>query len=357
MNELAPLIKDLAIMLSIASIVVLLFQKIRQPVILGYIIAGVIIGPYTPPYSLVNDVIQIQTLSELGVIFLMFALGLDFSFHKLRRIGFSATVTGLIKVIMVVGLGFAVAWFVKWTFYDSLFLGVALAISSTMIIVKALEELRLKGKRFTDIVFGILIFEDLLAILMLTMLSTVVITKSFFSVNMVFATIKLILVIGSWFLSGYFIVPILFHKIIKYVSQETLTIVSIALCLSMAVIAAYFNYSSALGAFIIGSILSETPVAHRIKQLTNPLRDVFVAVFFISIGMLIDLNVILEQWPIILAISMLAIVGKVLATTMGAFLTGQGINTSVRIGFSMAPIGEFSFIIVGLGLRLDVVSP
>src|SRR3989304_10408118 len=319
--------------------------------------AGVIIVPYPPPYSLVTDVTQIQTLSELGVIFLMFALGLDFSFHKLKRIGFSAAITGLVKVVVVVGLGFAAAWFMKWTFYDCLFLGVALAISSTMIIVKALEELKLKGKRFTDIVFGILIFEDLLAILMLTMLSRIVITKSFFSVDMVLATMKLILVIGSWFLSGYFIVPILFRRIIKYVSQETLTIVSIALCLSMAVTAAYFNYSSALGAFMMGSILSETPVVHRIKQLTSPLRDVFVAVFFISIGMLMNLNIILEQWFVILVISILVIIGKILATSIGTFLTGQSLNTSVRVGFSMAPIGEFSFIIVGLGLRLNVTSP
>ncbi|MBU0745155.1 MAG: cation:proton antiporter [Gammaproteobacteria bacterium] len=356
MHEVIPFIKDLAIMLSIASVVVLSFQKIRQPVILGYIIAGVIIGPYTPPYSLVTDVTQIQTISEMGVIFLMFALGLDFSFHKLKSIGFSAIITGVVKVSGVVMLGFLAGWFMNWPFYYCLFFGAGLAISSTTIIIKALDELNLKGKRFTDVVFGILIVEDLLAILLLTTLSTVVVTKNIFSFDMVFAAMKLILVIGSWFLSGYFIVTILFKRIIKYVSPETLTIVSIALCLSMAVTAAYFHYSTALGAFIMGSILAETPFAHRIKHLTSPLRDVFAAVFFISIGMLINVRVIYDHWPIILAFSMLAIVGKVLVTTIVTFLTGQSVNTSIRAGFSMAPVGEFSFIIMALGLSLRVIS-
>lgn len=356
MYELAPLIKDLATMLSIASIVVLLFQKINQPVILGYIIAGVIIGPYTPPHSLVTDGVQIQTLSELGVIFLMFALGLDFSFHKLKRIGFAAIITGTIKVTGMIALGLMAGWLMGWTFYNRLFLGMAIAISSTTIIIKSLDELDLKGKRFTDLIFGILIVEDLIAILMLTILSTVGVTKYLFSLDMILVVVKLLLVIGSWFLCGYFIVPILFRKIIKYVSQETLTIVSIALCLTLAVIAASFHYSTALGAFIMGSILAETPIAHRIKQLTCPLRDVFAAVFFISIGMLINIETVIQQWQIILAISALTIVGKILITTIGAFLTGQSLNTSVRAGFSMAPIGEFSFIIASLGLMLNVIN-
>ncbi len=354
MHELAPLIIDLAIMLGIASIVVLLFQKIRQPVILGYIIAGIIIGPHTPPYSLVTDIDQIQTLSELGVIFLMFALGLDFSFHKLKQIGFSAIITSIIKVSTIVILGFSLGWMMQWNFYNCLFLGAALAISSTTIIIKSLDELNLRGKRFTDLVFGVLIIEDLLAVLMLTTLSTVVVTKNLFSPEMIWASLKLILVIGGWFLSGYFIIPILFRNIIKYISQETLTILSTALCLSLAVIAAHFHYSTALGSFIMGSILAETPLAPRIKQLTCPLRDVFAAVFFISIGMMLDPKTLLENWSTILIISLLTIIGKILATSLGAFLSGQSLNTSVRTGFSMAPIGEFSFIIVSLSFLLKV---
>lgn len=356
MHELAPLIKDLAIMLGIASIVVLVFQKIRQPVVLGYILAGIIIGPYTPPYSLVTDIAQIKTLSELGVIFLMFALGLDFSFHRLKKIGFSSLVTGIIKVAAMIALGFWIGRFLHWGFYDCVFLGIALAISSTMIIIKALEELNLKGKRFAGIVFGVLIAEDLLAILMLTTLTTVGVTKNLFSFDMIFAVMKLVFVIGTWFLSGYFIVPILFRRIIKYISQETLTIVSVALCLILSVIAVHFHYSAALGAFIMGSILAETPLVARIRKLTIPLRDVFAAVFFISIGMLIDLKILLEQWPIILMISVFTIVSKILVTSIGTFLAGQGGNTAVRVGFSMIPIGEFSFIIVSAGATLHMTS-
>lgn len=356
MQEIIPLIKDLAIMLGIASVVVLVFQKIRQPVILGYILAGMIIGPYTPPYSFVSDIKQIHTFAELGVVFLMFAIGLDFSFHKLIRIGFSATITGVFKVVVIMAVGFFVGRLLHWNFYNSLFFAAALAISSTTIIVKAIEELNLKGKRFTDVVFGVLIVEDLLAILILTTLATIVATKHFLSVDMIFSSLKLFGVIGSWFISGYFLVPMLFRRIVKYVSEETLTIVSIALCLGMAVTAAYFHYSMALGAFIMGSIMAETPMVSKIKQLVSPLRDVFAAIFFISVGMLIDVRVFTERWQIILVLSIATIVGKVLVTTVGTFLTGQSVKTSIRSGFSMAPVGEFSFIIMGLGLSLGVIK-
>ena len=356
MHELAPLIKDLAIMLGIASVVVLLFQRISQPVIFGYIIAGVIIGPYTPPYSLVSDNAQIITLSELGVIFLMFALGLDFSFHKLKRVGFSATITGIVKVSAITTLGFYMGKIMHWSFYNSLFLGAALAISSTTIIIKALEELKLQGKKFADIIFGILIVEDLLAILMLTLLSAMVATKHFLPLDIFWMTVKLLLVVGCWFLSGYFIVPTLFQGIKRYVSHESLTIVSIALCLILVVIAAYFNYSTALGAFIMGSILAETPLAERIKKLINPLRDVFATVFFISIGMLINPKILINHWPVVLVVATFTIISKTLITNIGTFLSGQSINTSLRVGFSMSPVGEFSFIIISLGLVLQVID-
>lgn len=356
MHEVAPIIKDLAIMLGIAGIVTVIFQKIRQPVILGYIIAGVIIGPHTPPYSLVTDITQIHTLSDLGVIFLMFALGLDFSFHKLKRIGFSATITGIIKVSAVMIAGFYIGQLIKWSFYDCLFLGAALSISSTTIIIKSLDELNLKGKRFTDVVFGILIIEDLLAVLILTSLATIATTNHIVALNTALSSLKVILVIGSWFLIGYFFIPLLFRKVIKHVSQETLTIISVALCLFLAVLAAHFHYSTALGAFIMGSILAETPLVNHIKQLTYPLRDIFAGVFFISIGMTIDLRTILEHWPTIFMLSLLTICGKTVATSFGAFLSGQSLRTSIRSGFSMASIGEFSFIIVSLGSLLKVTS-
>lgn len=354
---LAPLIRDLAVILGVASLVALLFQKIRQPVVLGYLIAGMIIGPYTPPYELVSDIPNVRTLSELGVIFLMFSLGLEFSFHKLKRVGFSASATGFVEVILMLILGFSTGLLLGWPFHDSLFLGAALAISSTTIIIKALEELNLKRRRFAELVFGVLIVEDLLAILLLVALSTVVLTQKILSLPMLWAAGKLILVVGSWFLLGYFLVPSLIRRIAKYVSEEILTIVSIALCLFLACLAAYFHYSAALGAFIMGSILAETSLVHRIEQLVRPTRNIFAAVFFVSVGMLIDPKIIMAHFGLVLLLSLITVLGKIVTTSLGAFLTGQSVNTSLRAGFSMAQIGEFSFIIAALGLSLDVVNP
>ncbi len=356
MHEIAPLIKDLAIILGIASIVTLLFQKIRQPIVLGYLISGIIIGPYTPPHALISDVPTIKTLSELGVIFLMFSLGLEFSFRKLQRVGFSAGITGLVEVVFMLLIGFIAGQAMGWSFYDCLFLGGALAISSTTIIIKALEELNLKTKHFAEIVFGVLIVEDLLAILLLVMLSTMVATNNVFSSTIFLAFFKLILVVGGWFLTGYFIVPALFRKIAHYANEETLTIVSIALCLFLVCAASYAHYSTALGAFIMGSILAETPLVHRIEQLIQPVRNIFAAVFFVSVGMLIDPHIIWNHLSIVIIICLVTVVGKLITTGMGAFLTGQSLSNSMRIGFSMAQIGEFSFIIAGLGVALDVTN-
>lgn len=356
MHELAPIILDLAVILGVAGIVTLLFQKIQQPVVLGYLVAGMILGPYTPPHTLVSDIPHIKVIAELGVIFLMFSLGLGFSFHKLTKVGFSASVTGTIEVVMMTVLGFFMGRIIGWSYYDSLFLGSALAISSTTIIIKALEELNLTRKRFADVVFGILIVEDLLAILLLVALSTVVITQNIFSLSMLLAIAKLITVVVGWFLIGYFLVPHLFRNITKFANSETLTIVSIALCLLLVTVAAYFHYSTALGAFIMGSILAETAQISRIKKLIQPIRDIFAAVFFVSIGMLINPTVIVSNWAIVLFISVITILGKILTSGVGAFLTGQGFKNSLRIGFSMAQIGEFSFIIVGLGITLGVIT-
>lgn len=356
MHQLAPLIYDLAIMLGLAGIVILIFQRIHQPVVLGYLVAGMIVGPYTPPHALVNDIQNIKILSELGVIFLMFSLGLEFSFQKLTRVGFSASVTGLIEVVLMVIIGYVVGQLMGWTRYDSLFLGAALSISSTTIIIKAIEDLGLKAKRFAELIFGVLIVEDLLAILLLVALSTIVLTKNIFSIDMLTAAIKLILVVGGWFIIGYFIVPPLFRRIAKYISEETLTIISVALCLSLVCAAANFHYSTALGAFIMGSILAETVLVHRIENLIRPIRDIFAAVFFISVGMLINPIVIIAHWQAVLIISLVTIFGKIITTSIAAILTGQSLNTSVRVGFSMAQVGEFSFIIAALGLTLNVTN-
>jgi len=343
-------------MLGVASLVTLLFQRIRQPVVLGYLVAGMLIGPFTPPYDLITQSSEVTVISELGVIFLMFSLGLDFSFHKLTRVGFSGSITGLIEVSLTVCAGILTGLALHWSFYESLFLGAALSISSTTIIIKALDELNLRRKRFAEYIFGILVMEDLLAILLLVGLSTFVATKNFLSVNMLFAVIQLIFVVGGWFLIGYFLVPSFLRGITRYAGEETLTIVSVALCLILVTIATRFGYSPALGAFIMGSIFAETPVSHRIEELIRPVRDIFAAVFFVSVGMLIDPRVIWMSFPTILLITGIYITAKVGSTVMGALITGQSVGTSVRIGFGVAQIGEFSFIIAGLGAALHVTS-
>lgn len=356
MHELAPLILDLTIMLGVAGIVVLLFQRIKQPVVLGYLVAGMIIGPHTSTHGLVTDIANIKILSELGVIFLMFSLGLEFSFHKLTRVGFSALITGLIDVSLMILLGYGAGALMGWTPINCLFLGATLAISSTTIIFKAVGELGLKTKRFAEVIFGVLVMEDLLAILLLVALSTIVITKNVSSLDMFFAAIKLVLVVGAWFIAGYFIVPSLFRRVAGYISQETLTIISVALCLFLVSVAAYFHYSTALGAFIMGSILAETVLVHRIEELIVPIRDIFGAIFFISVGMLINFTMIVEHWQAIVFITLVLVFGKVSVISMGTFLTGQSIKTSVRAGFGMAQIGEFSFIIATLGLGLNAIN-
>jgi CPA2 family monovalent cation:H+ antiporter-2 len=356
MHALPPLISDLAVMLMVAGIVVLLFQRIHQPVVLGYLVAGMIIGPFTPPHGFISDVANIKIISELGVIFLMFSLGLEFSFHKLTRVGVSALITGVIDVSVMVLLGYLAGSWLGWNYHDRLFLGAAVAISSTTIIIKAVSELNLKSKRFAEVVFGVLIVEDLLAILLLVGLSTTVSANSVFSPEILIAAVKLILVVGSWFLAGYFLVPPFFRRLAPYISEETLTVASIGFCLFMVTIANHFQYSTALGAFIMGSILAETVLVHRIETAIVPIRDVFGAVFFISVGMMIDPTVIIEQWQAVLLITVVLMVGKVTVVSVGTFVTGQSLNTALRSGFSMAQIGEFSFIIATLGLSLGAIN-
>ncbi len=356
MHELAPLIKDLAIILGIAGFVTWLFQKIRQPVVLGYLVAGIIVGPHTFSSSFVEDIPNIRILSELGVIFLMFSLGLEFSFHKLKNVGKSASVTAFTEVILMLVVGTVTGLTIGWPWHESLFLGAALSISSTTIIIKALEELNLKKQHFTEVIFGVLIVEDLFAILLMVGLSTIVMTNNFFSPAILIAAGKLTLFLGGWFIIGYFLVPPVFQKMMQYSSEETLTVVSVASCLLLVWCAAYFHYSTALGAFIMGAILAETKLVHNIEKVIQPIRNIFAAVFFVSIGMLIDPLVIWQKFPIVLLLCVITILGKLMTTGLGALLTGRKISDSLRIGFSMAQIGEFSFIIAGLGLALHVIS-
>jgi CPA2 family monovalent cation:H+ antiporter-2 len=354
--HLAPLIRDLAVILGVAGLISLFFTRIRQPVVLGYILAGIVIGPHTPPFQLVTDLPSIRTWAELGVIFLMFTLGLEFSFRKLGRVGLSAGITATLEVLFFLPVGYWVARALGWGRMDGLFLGVMLAISSTTIIIKALEELKLKKHRFAELIFGVLIVEDLFAILLLVGLGTIASQHSFAPITLLMAALKLFLVVGGWFICGYLVVPRFMRYVGRIGSDEVLTLLSLGLCLSLVVFAHYFDYSTALGAFIMGSILAESSVLPRIERNMASLRDLFGAIFFVSIGMLIDPKVLWEHKGTVVILSLVTIVGKIVSTGLGSLISGQSLSNSVQVGFGLAQIGEFSFIIAQLGVTLRVTS-
>ncbi len=354
--HLAPLIRDLALILGIAGITTYIFRKIRQPVILGYIVAGIIVGPHTPPVPLITDLPNIQVWADLGVIFVMFSLGLDFSFHKLVRVGSASAVTALLEVLFMLGLGYSTGRLLGWPVLDCFFLAGMLAISSTTIIFKAFQEVGLGTRRFADHVFAILVVEDIVAVLLLVGLSVVAMTQTVWDISLVFATVRLVGVVGGWFLVGYFVIPTFFLRAGRFLDNETITILATGLCLLMVAAATQLGYSAALGAFIMGSILAETREASRIETLIRPLRDLFAAIFFVSVGMLVNPAVIADNWGIVLFITATLIVGKSVGVTFAALVTGQALKPSIQMGLSLAQIGEFSFIIAGLGSQLAVTS-
>lgn len=354
--HLPHLIVDLAVILGVAGLMSFLFNRIRQPVVLGYILAGVIVGPHTPPFQLIQDLPTIQTLAELGVIFLMFTLGLEFSFRKLLSVGMTAGITATLEVVFFLLVGYWIGIALGWSVMDSIFLGAMLSISSTTIIIKALEELNLKSHRFAGLIFGVLIVEDLFAILLLVGLSTIATTNEFSTVGLASTALNLLVVVGSWFIVGYFIVPRMISYVGKKGNKEMLTLVSTGLCLALVVIAVSFGYSAALGAFIMGSILAETKLIHEIEALMAPLKDIFGAIFFVSIGLLIDPKIIWEYKGIIAILCFVTIVGKIFITSSGALISGQNLKNSLQVGMGLAQIGEFSFIIAGLGVSLKATS-
>lgn len=354
--HLAPLIHDLAIILGVAGLTTYIFRKIKQPVVLGYLVAGLLIGPHTPPFPLVSDLPNIQTWAELGVIFVMFSLGLDFSFRKLMRVGKSASVTALGQVIVMLVLGYGAGRLLGWNLTDCFFLGGMLAISSTTIIFKAFDELGLRTRHFAEQVFGILIVEDLVAIVLMVGLTIVSTTQTVWDVSILIAAVRLIVVVGGWFLVGYFVIPTFFRRIGRWMDEETWVVLSVGLCLLLVVTGSYLGYSPALGAFIMGSILAETREASRIEHLIRPLRDLFAAVFFVSVGMLVDPKALSEHGMTVLILTVVTILGKIVGVTFTSLLTGQSLRSSIRAGFSLAQIGEFSFIIATLGSQLQVTS-
>ncbi len=349
-------LQDLAVVMIVAALVTVLFRRLKQPVVLGYIVAGVIIGKHTPPFELISDPHTIETLSELGMIFLMFSLGLEFSLRKLRAVGSTALIAALLEILVMIGAGYALGRAFGWKEMDSIFLGAILSISSTTIIIKALEELGKTKEPFAKLIFGILIVEDMLAIVMLALLSGYATTGTLSAANIGWTVLQLAAFLGALLVGGLIAVPRFLNWVANFKSNETLLVCVVGLCFGVSLLAVKLGYSVALGAFLIGAIIAEARQIAKIEALTHPVRDVFSAVFFVSIGLLIDPRLLLQYAGPILIITAVVIVGKVAACTVGAFICGNERRDSVRVGMGLAQIGEFSFIIASLGLSLKVTS-
>lgn len=349
-------LQDLSVIMIIAAVVTILFRQMKQPVVLGYILAGVIIGPHTPPYALIEDKHTIETLSELGVIFLMFSLGLEFNLKKLTKVGATALIAASAEIVLMIWAGYHLGQAFGWSTMDSVFLGAILSISSTTIIIKALEEIGKTKERFAQMIFGTLIVEDILAILMIAMLSGFASTGSLGMGDIALTLGKLSTFLGVLLILGLILVPRLLNWVAKFKSNEMLLVTVIGLCFGVSLLAVKLGYSVALGAFLIGAIIAEARHIAHIETLMHPVRDLFSAVFFVSIGLLIDPKVLMNHWVAILIITVVVIVGKVLSCGLGTFVAGNDMKTSMRVGMGLSQIGEFSFIIAALGLTLKVTS-
>src|SRR5471032_2679085 len=356
MHHAIGFIQDLAVIMAIAGVVTVLFHRLKQPVVLGYIVAGVIIGPYTPPFQLIHDEATIKTLGELGVVFLMFSLGLEFSLKKLFKVGATAFVAAASEIVLMIWIGYEIGLWFGWNAMDSLFLGAMLAISSTTIIVKALSELGMKGEPFAQLIFGILIVEDILAIAMLVLLSGIAQTGSV-SAGMAFVTLgKLLLFMTVSMVVGILIVPRALDYVAKAKSDEMLLVTVLGFCFGFCLLVVKLDYSIALGAFLIGAIMAESRNLQRIEHLIAPVRDMFSAIFFVTIGLMLNPAVLVDYWWPIAVITVAVVFGKIVSCGLGTFLAGQDGRTSMRVGMTVSQIGEFSFIIASLGLTLKVTS-
>lgn len=351
------MISDLALILGTAGLVTLLFKKLNQPIVLGYLVAGFLVGPKVGLFGTISSGESVQLWADIGVIFLLFALGLEFSFKKLLRVGGSASFTSIFEVGMMVLFGFLAGKLLGWNFMDSLFLGGILCISSTSISMRTIEELGFKNMKFVGIMMGVLVIEDLVAVLLLVFLTSIALTREFAGAEMLFSFLKLAFFLALWFVTGIFVLPTFLKRAQKILNEETILVVAVGLCLAMVVFAVKVGFSAALGAFITGSVLAETIEGERIHHLISPIKNLFSAVFFISVGMLIDPQIIASQWQLVIGFALLVILGKTLGVTVGAVLSGQTLKSSLQTGMSLAQIGEFSFIIATVGVGFKVVSP
>jgi len=356
MSELEPLIADLALILICAGAMTLLFKKLKQPVVLGYIVAGFLASPNMTYMPSVTDMEGIELWSDIGVIFLLFALGLEFSFRKILRMGAAPIIAAVAIIMGMMLVGIFTGGLFGWSKMDCIYLGGMLAMSSTTIIFKAFDDMGLRQKRFAGLVLSVLIIEDILAIVLMVMLSTLAVSKEFEGSQMLTAILKLAFFLVFWFVVGIYLIPLFLRKAKKLMSDETLLITALALCFGMVVIASSVGYSSAFGAFIMGSILAETIEKEKIEHLVTPVKNLFGAIFFVSVGMMVDVALIAEYIVPILCIVAAIMLGQTILSTGGFLLAGQPLKTAMQCSFSLTQIGEFAFILATLGTSLGVTS-
>lgn len=356
MESLPALFSDLALILVTAGLTTVIFKWLKQPVVLGYIIAGFIIGPNFEWFPVIHDHTSVETWSEIGMVFMLFGIGLEFSFKKLKKVGGTVGITALTELVTMCVVGFLLGKALGWTQMDSIFLGAMLSISSTTIIAKAFDDMKLHREKFSGNVIGELVVEDLEAVLLMVILSTLAVSKSFDGMQLVSSMLKLVFFLLVWFLGGIFLVPTILRWSRKFMSEETLTVFAVGLCFLMVVLANLAGFSSALGAFIMGSILAETLEAEAIHKVTTPIKNLFGAVFFVSVGMMVDPQILVDYWWQILVVTLVLLIFKPLSNVIGRLIAGLGLKQAMQGGFCFSQIGEFSFIIATLGLSYGVID-
>jgi len=356
MSQLEPLIADLALILICAGVMTLLFKSLKQPIVLGYIVAGFLASPNMPYMPSVTDGHGIHVWSEIGVIFLLFALGLEFSFKKILKMGAAPIIAALAIIFCMMYVGACVGELFGWSKMDCIFLGGMLAMSSTTIIFKAFDDMGLRQERFAGLVLSVLIIEDILAIVLMVMLSTMAVSKEFEGTQMLNSIFTLGLYLVLWFTVGLYFIPLVLRKLKPLMNDETMLITALALCFGMVVAASAAGFSAAFGAFVMGSILAETVEAEQIEHLVAPVKNLFGAIFFVSVGMMVDVNLIIEYIVPIVSIIAAVMLGQTILSTCGFLLSGQSLKTSMQCSFSLTQIGEFAFILATLGTSLGVTS-
>ncbi len=356
MESLPGLFSDLALILVTAGVTTVLFKWLKQPLVLGYIIAGLLIGPYFPWFPVINDHESVEIWSEIGMVFLLFAIGLEFSFKKLKKQAGTVGITALTELVSMCIIGFFLGKLMGWSHMDSIFLGAMLSMSSTTIIAKAFDDLKMKGERFTGSVIGVLVVEDLAAILMMVVLSTMAVSAALDGKELMMSVVRLVFFLLVWYVGGVFLIPTILKWARKFMSEETLTVFAVGLCFFMVWLANKAGFSSALGAFIMGSILAETLEAEMIHKLTTPIKNLFGAVFFVSVGMMVNPAILVQYWWQILVITIVVVVLKSLSSGLGMLFSGDNLHNAVRAGMCFGQIGEFSFIIATVGMSFGVID-